>query len=171
MPIDLFDKMIKPILLYGCEVWGYGDIRIIERVHLKFLKQILNLKKSTPSFMVYGEVGAFPPSLEIKSRVVNYWAKLHFDRKKNEIASNMYWATRTLSEQDRLPSKWLLNVKTLVNQNGYGNIWNVNDAINTKWFAKAFKQKLQDQYIQSWSALVDQSSCGTNYRILRTHSK
>jgi hypothetical protein len=22
--LDLFDKMIKPILLYGCEVWGFG---------------------------------------------------------------------------------------------------------------------------------------------------
>jgi hypothetical protein len=22
--LDLFDKMIKPFLLYGCEVWGFG---------------------------------------------------------------------------------------------------------------------------------------------------
>jgi hypothetical protein len=28
---DLFDKMVKPILLYGCEVWGYGNNEIIER--------------------------------------------------------------------------------------------------------------------------------------------
>ena len=30
----------------------------IERVQLKFYKHILNLKKSTPSFMIYGELGA-----------------------------------------------------------------------------------------------------------------
>ena len=23
--LDLFDKMIKPILLYGCEVWGFSN--------------------------------------------------------------------------------------------------------------------------------------------------
>jgi len=33
--LDLFDKMVKPVLLYGCELWGYGNCDIIERVHLK----------------------------------------------------------------------------------------------------------------------------------------
>jgi hypothetical protein len=23
--LDLFDKMVKPILLYGCEVWGFSN--------------------------------------------------------------------------------------------------------------------------------------------------
>ena len=34
---DLFDKIAKPILLYGCEIWGYGNNQIIERVQLKML--------------------------------------------------------------------------------------------------------------------------------------
>ena len=166
MQIDLFDKMVKPVLLYGCELWGFGNIKCIERVQLKFLKYILNLKKSTPCFMVYGEVGVFPLSVEINSRIVNYWAKLHFNR-KNQIATDMYGAIRTLSEQGRMQSKWLINVKDLVNRNGYGNIWTSNEAINVKWLAKSFKQKQQDQYIQTWSSLVDQSSSGTNYRIFK----
>ena len=32
--IDLFNKLIKPILLYGCEIWGMGNIDVIERVQL-----------------------------------------------------------------------------------------------------------------------------------------
>ena len=166
MQIDLFDKMVKPILLFGCELWGFGNIQIIERVQLKFLKHILNLKKSTPSFMVYGEVGVLPLSVEINSRVINYWAKLHFDP-KNNIAAGLYRAVRSLNEQGRLQSKWLTNVKNLVNQNGYGNIWNSNDEINTKWFTKSFKLKLHDQFMQSWSALIDQASSGINYRIFK----
>ena len=43
--IDLFTKCIRPILLYGCEVWGYGNMAIIEQVQLRFLKLVLNLKK------------------------------------------------------------------------------------------------------------------------------
>ena len=23
--IDLFNKIVKPVLLYGCEIWGYGN--------------------------------------------------------------------------------------------------------------------------------------------------
>ena len=30
--LDLFDKMIKPILLYGCEVWGFGKNEVLEQV-------------------------------------------------------------------------------------------------------------------------------------------
>ena len=154
--IDLFDKMVKPVLLFGCELWGFGDIQIIERVQLKFLKHILNLKKSTPSFMVYGEAGVFPLSIEINSRVINYWTKLHFDP-KNGIAAGLYRAIRSLNEQRRLKCKWLINVKDLINKNGYGNIWNSSDEIN-KCFTKSFKLKLHDQLIKSWSALIDKSS-------------
>ena len=31
---DLFDKLITPILNYGCEVWGFIQANAIERVHL-----------------------------------------------------------------------------------------------------------------------------------------
>jgi hypothetical protein len=64
--LDLFDKMIKPILLYGCEVWGFGNNEILERVHLIFCKVLLNLKTSTPNYMVYGELGRYPIDIYIK---------------------------------------------------------------------------------------------------------
>ena len=34
---DLFDKIVKPILLYGCEIWGFSNLDTIERVHLNFV--------------------------------------------------------------------------------------------------------------------------------------
>ena len=38
---DLFEKTVKPILLYGWEVIGTGNINILEQVQLKCLKLIL----------------------------------------------------------------------------------------------------------------------------------
>ena len=86
---DLFDKVVKPVLLYGCEIWGYENLDIIERVHLKFLKYILCMKSSTPSYMVYGESGPFPLSLTINSRMVSYWAKM-LQGQENKIVSAVY---------------------------------------------------------------------------------
>ena len=63
--IDLFNKMIKPILTYGSELWGYGNLDVIERVQLKYLKYILKMKMSTPNFMVYGESGCMPIGVDI----------------------------------------------------------------------------------------------------------
>lgn len=42
--IDLYKKMVLPVLLYGCELWGYGNLEVIERVQLKFFKSLYYLK-------------------------------------------------------------------------------------------------------------------------------
>ena len=49
LPIDiqleLFDKLVLPVITYGCEVWGHEKCSVIEGVHLKFCKYILGVKK------------------------------------------------------------------------------------------------------------------------------
>jgi hypothetical protein len=70
--LDLFDKIFH-VLLYGCEIWVNENLYIIERVHLKFLKTIFNLKSSTPSYMIYGESGRFPLYIKVYSRMITYW--------------------------------------------------------------------------------------------------
>jgi hypothetical protein len=67
---DLFDKVVKPILLHGCEIWGFSCLSLIERLHLKFCKHILNLSNSTPNFMVYRELGRYPLCINVKVRMV-----------------------------------------------------------------------------------------------------
>ena len=39
--------MIEPILLYGSEVWGYENLKILEQMHLKFCKRILKVRNTT----------------------------------------------------------------------------------------------------------------------------
>ena len=34
--LKLFDSCVEPILLYGCEVWGYENVDILEKVHTNF---------------------------------------------------------------------------------------------------------------------------------------
>ena len=49
--------MTLPILNYASETCGFHPAPDIERVHLKFLKQILKVKSQTPSAAVYGKLG------------------------------------------------------------------------------------------------------------------
>ena len=55
IPIDLqlylFDHVILPITLYGCEMWGFENSQFIENSHNDFLSQIINLRKSTAIYM------------------------------------------------------------------------------------------------------------------------
>ena len=52
--LDLFDKLISPILNYSSEVWGFIQANSIERVHLQFCKKLLGVKKTTQNDFVYG---------------------------------------------------------------------------------------------------------------------
>ena len=45
MQLHLFDHVILPIALNGCEVWGFENSRIVENLHNDFLRHIVGLKK------------------------------------------------------------------------------------------------------------------------------
>ena len=67
--------MILPILLYGCEIWGFEDLENIEIFYRKFLKYILKVKSQTTDCMVYGETGRVPLDIIIKTRMGVFWHK------------------------------------------------------------------------------------------------
>jgi len=67
--------MITAILWYMSKVWGY-ESSVLDRFQLQYCTQILGLKQSTTSCMIYGELGFTPVSVLIKNRILNYWCKL-----------------------------------------------------------------------------------------------
>ena len=89
LQLDLFDKTIKSILLYGAEVWGFWNCDVIERIQLKFLKYIFKLNKTTPSHMIYGELGIFPITIEIQHCALSFWCKLISDSRETLVTQKL----------------------------------------------------------------------------------
>ena len=73
MCLELFDRMVYPIILYGSEVWGANHMELFEKLLIQFCRLLLKCNKSTPKCMIYGELGILPLQCRIDSRVVNYW--------------------------------------------------------------------------------------------------
>ena len=73
--LDLFDKLVTPILNYGCEVWGVFQANSIERVHLQFCKRLLGVKKTTQNDFVYGELVRTNYITRRYLIIVKYWFK------------------------------------------------------------------------------------------------
>ena len=55
--LDLSHNMLHPILLYSSDVWGIENNDLIIKLQVKLCKHILHCKTSTPTCMVYGELG------------------------------------------------------------------------------------------------------------------
>ena len=168
LQIELFEKLVKPVLLYGSEVWGFSTLTVLDRILLKFLKFVLGMKLSTPDIMVYGETGVFPLYIDIQCRVISYWVKLvTCDILK--LSGTKYRIMFSLFKNERnVKFCWIKNVKEILNNCGMSNIWETHSFPNEKWLVNAVKQKLRDIYITNWHAQLDKSDSATSYKIFKT---
>ena len=155
--LDMFDKVIKPILLYGCEVWGYHNSKIFEKLHLKFCKHILNLKSTTPNFMVYGELGRYPLIINIKVRIISFWGRL-----VNSQCSILSAKFLCVLNNYKIP--WIEYVQKILNECGLNYVWH-EKYINIPWLKSKVHTILLDQFKQSWHSELNSSAKGLNYRL------
>ena len=130
MQIELFNTTVKPVILYGCEIWGYGNVGMLERLQLKFLKYILNIRKSTPDCFVYGKNGVLPLKIDIQHRILSYWTKL-LSRDENSITRIMYDLMKAEYNTCKHTSRnktfgWLHNIYRLLITCGFSGLWQTN---------------------------------------------
>ena len=88
--IDLFDKLILPIITYGCEMWGFGNNDLVRKLQLKYYKIVLKLRQSTPSQMIFGEIGKHPLDVTIKNRIMNFWFRLVEPQNNRKLSAIVY---------------------------------------------------------------------------------
>ena len=117
------------ILSYGSEIWSFGDLTTIEKVHNDFLKRILNVKKSTPHIMVYREFGRFPVSLHIKKRIINFWSNMLLGKRSN-LSYRLYYVLYSDYIAGRYNYPWLSNVNSILEEVGKNEIWINQTSIN-----------------------------------------
>ncbi len=104
--LNCFDTMVRPIMTYGCEIWGLScanktkdNILSIkkalfpcENIELRTLKQILGVHTKSSNAAVYSEFGKIPLRLYIISQILKYFYRMKLRSKNillNEVFSNL----------------------------------------------------------------------------------
>ena len=169
--LDLFEKMIVPILLYGCEVWCPTMTELASKLQLRFFKIIFKLRKSTTSNMIYGELGKFPIEITAKSRMLSYWFKLVHNKNSDKLSSIIYKLMYNMYVTDSYTSSFLLSVETTLNQIGLSGMWQnqFNLTHSAEWFKSKVTRCLQDQFIHSWYTNIDTNETFYNYRLYKNN--
>ena len=169
--IELFDRMVTPILLYGCEVWCPAMSDFASKLQLRFYKIIMKVRKTTPTCMVYGELGQFPLELQAKGRLLSFWYNLVDVNNSNKLSSILYkFLHNSYTKFNGYKSPYLSFVETTLNGLGLSGMWlkQFEMDVSVSWFKAKLKESLRDQYIQQWFKDVDTKDGCYNYRMFKT---
>lgn len=169
LPIDLqlklFDYTVLPILTYGCETWGFESTEIIESVHLEFLRKIMKVRKSTPKYMLYAETGRYPLRIIIKQRMLNFWTRI-VTGKTSKLSYRIYLF---MINSNYTNFKWLNFIQTILNESGRYDLWVQQFGPLPIFTGKIIKRVLLDQFFQTWNGLLEMSSKGRNYSLIKSN--
>ena len=160
--IHLFKTIVLPILLYGCEIWGYEDLGILEKVQIDFCRYILKLNKATQKNILLYETGLLPIRILVTSRIVKYWVKImtgkttKYVRKVTECLHNYYLNTEH-------KSNWIHFVNKTLSENGMHNVF-INPYLYNH---KEFSLRLEDQFHQEVNDKFHNSNRTLFYRAIK----
>ena len=114
--IQLFDSLVKPILLYGSDYWGCLPMpknNPIENLHLMFCKHLLGVQKHTTTNGVLLELGRVPMSYYAQKAAIKNWQRIQSGK-----ASFLVMASYKNAELEAL--MWSQRIKTCLSMNGFG---------------------------------------------------
>jgi hypothetical protein len=154
--LNLFQALVVPVLLYGCEIWGYGNIKILEKLQLKFLKHLFKLKRTTMTEMILGELGIYPLHVQVKVRMIRFWSSICTDGYK--FSSKMYNILYKLHLAGLYTSDWLKWVTETLVETGYEAVWDSQQFSNSNNLCKGVREALQDNYVSEWRDVLETSS-------------
>ena len=111
---------------------GFYNADFIGRVHKKFCKSVSNVKSSTNSFAMYGELGRFPLFIERHIQIVKYFLKLHQTKNENCILYCVLIDQRKTIDSRINVINWSSEVRNLLQNAGFGDVWLFPDSVNFK---------------------------------------
>jgi len=150
--LHVFDHTVKPVLLYGSEVWGIFAVDklqkqkdlylnklctdfIAEKIHIKLCKYLLEVGCRSTNSAVLGELRRFPLILEAFLNVVKYWAYLSNLSNKDSLVAEAYLTSKNVYEQNK--NSWYKCVSEIFDYFGINRI----TALNLKGCLKKYVNK------------------------------
>ena len=162
----LFDHVILPIALNGCEIWGFENSHIIENLHNDFLRQIINLRKNTPIYMLHAELGRHPIQINIKSRMIGFWLSI-VNGKESKLSKLLYSIMLKEHEKGSYNFKWTHCINDILVAVGRPDLFKTEPVNNINSVKMDISRTLSDLYIWEWNEKANVSSKGKQYLLFK----
>ncbi len=186
MGLHVFDHVVKPVLLYGSEVWGAFDTGnskltrcdpcfkvekafdnlLQEGVCIKFYKNLLGVYRTSDNNAIMGELGRYPLFFDVVSRMLKYWVRLE-KLPDDKLLKEAYLCNEQLTQR----GTWVNSIKFLLKELDLDTFW-VNKPSDNRVVNKA-KKLLQIRFQKCWqnNLFNDTRKAIGQKRKLRTYRK
>ena len=156
---NLFEVLIKPILVYGSDVWGLKSKLwdSIDTVFLQYSRCILHVKATTSNIITTGECGRFPPSTYCHISALCYLNRLHH-MDVNKLAKQVFCDLVDLSQQGFIT--WATYALALADDLG------LDITSEKNIFSMNCKEVIHKKFTDMWLANLQTSQL---YPLLRTY--
>ena len=114
--------------------------------------------------MVYGETGRFPVEVFIKQRMLNFWSKLLC---QNKLSCIIYKLAYNLFTKRGINIGWISYLKSLLDGVGLSYVWDRQLILCSGDIKYIVKEKMIDQFRQTWFPAMCNSSRGQLYMNLK----
>lgn len=121
--LKLFDSLVKPVLLYGSEIWGSHtstENNCINKFINKFYRTLLGVPRYSSKVGTHAELGRFPVTTNIHQSMLKYWFRI-ITLPTNRLASHCYW---TLLDSNTINDPWLNTIQNIISSTGQYYVWN-----------------------------------------------
>jgi hypothetical protein len=185
--INVFDHTIKPILLYGSELWGIFNVNNIklkdtnniqindcyanykgETLHLKCCKYIVGLNKKSVNHATLSELGRHPVHYDIAKNLLKCCYRLENLTTEFPLLKDAFLCSK--NHHFTHSASWYSPVNKLL------NIFNIQD--NSMWYNKSIfgfilRKCFNKKYLSDWKDTSESIKEGklTTYLFLRTNFK
>ena len=168
--LHILNAIVKPILLYGCEIFCHDNFKMLEVFYVQCLKRILCVKMSTPSYMVYAETGCFPVWVDIMQRALSFYIKTQYST-RSSLASSMLYVLHKANHHGNLDSKYLKYIHTSLTRLGLPYLYNNYTPLNTTLpiIINRVKRACSDICEQEWRMTMNESHKAIFYRSIKSN--
>lgn len=169
--LHIFDHTVKPILLYGCEIWGTFNPASAkfrngisfdkifknaepEKLNLKLSKFVLGVHRKSSNFAVLSELGRFPYYIDIVKASLKFWHRLE-NSDHNSLLSDALECSKSLAHTS---NSWY---NTIQQYSGIlGMPLNAFIHMTPAAFNKKLSKLLKNKYLHEWYSTKESLAIG-----------
>ena len=170
--LQLFNSLIKPILMYGSEVWGlepilqrlkkhkqvtmgsFYNIWSAQKIVNRFYRGVLGLHSKTPMLPILGDLGSYPIYIDIATSSLKYWAKTMGKGNRESLIYKAMLESYSMYSKNSNTCNFTSGLYNLLSHLGLSGIWDNVGGKNVHASLGVIKKGLKIDFLKFWNAEI-----------------